>query len=184
MNAISIFLCQQHKLILCRFLYLRSNTPQNTHVWNAALQEYVLNGQLPVLGTTMLEHITTMTPENVQNQLSLLSSISNFHWWQYIRCDGKKSSKDICVNLTDHLLYHPTCEQHDDSFRLKYIPKSPRNRLMYYIYTDTVYPGALKSLIDQLLKLDSKEDTPFIEELCDDPQSSQPKNAESIVLTY
>ena len=46
---------------------------------------------------------------------------------------------------------------------------------MYYIYTDTVYPGALKSLIDQLLRLDSKEDTPFTEELCDDPQSSQPK---------
>ena len=46
---------------------------------------------------------------------------------------------------------------------------------MYYIYTDTVYPAALKSLIDQLLKLDSKEDIPFTEELCDDTQSSKPK---------
>ena len=74
-------------------------------------------------------------------------------------CNGKKSSSDICVNLTDHFLYHPTCEE-SDTFKLKYIPKSPRNRLMYYIYTDPLYAHSMKRLIHQLLKLD-KEDTPF-----------------------
>ena len=101
-----------------------------------------------------------MDCSNVQDQFSLLSSIPNFHWWQYIRCDGRKSSSDICVNLTDHLLYHPSCEE-TDTFKLKYIPKSPRNRLMYYIYTGSIYADAMKKLIDQLLKLDKKEDTPF-----------------------
>ena len=43
----------------------------------------------------------------------------------------KKSSSDICVNLTDHFLYYPSCEQ-TDTFKLKYIPKFPRNKLMYY----------------------------------------------------
>ena len=47
---------------------------------------------------------------------------------------------------------------------------------MYYIYTDTVYPGAMKRLIDQLIKVDKKDDTPFPAH--DDLQSShdcQPK---------
>ena len=101
-----------------------------------------------------------MDCNNAHDQLSLLSSIPNFHWWQYIRCDGKKSSSDICVNLTDHFLYHPTCEE-SDTFKLKYIPKSQRNRLIYYIYTDPLYAHSMKRLIHQLLKLDKKEDTPF-----------------------
>ena len=101
-----------------------------------------------------------MDCNNIHDQLSLLSSIPNFHWWQYIRCDGKKSSSDICMNLTDHFLYHPNCEE-SDTFKLKYIPKSPRNRLMYYIHTDPLYAHSMKRLIHQLLKLDKKEDTPF-----------------------
>ena len=67
-------------------------------------------------------------------------------------CDGQKSSNDIFVNLVDHLLYHPDCEQYSDTLKLKYIPKYLSNRLMYYIYSDTVYPGAMKRLIDQLPK--------------------------------
>ena len=87
--------------------------------------------QVPPVTSSVLQQVSTMDCNNVHDQLSLLSSISNFHWWQCIRCDGKKSSSDICVNLTDHFLYHPSCEQ-TDTFKLKYIPKFPRNKLMYY----------------------------------------------------
>ena len=129
-------------------------------MWNDALHNYIVQGQLPSVTSNVLQQVSTMDCNNVHDQLSLLSSIPNFHWWQYIRCDGKKSSSDICVNLTDHFLYHPTCEE-SDTFKLKYIPKSPRNRLMYYIYTDPLYAHSMKRLIHQLLKLDKKEDTPF-----------------------
>ena len=99
-----------------------------------------------------------METQSLQHQLSLLSSISNFHWWRYITCDGSKSSKDICVGLTDHLLYHPCSESDEESFKLKYIPKSPRNRLMYYLFSDCHYPGALKKTVETLLKYDNEEE--------------------------
>ena len=127
-------------------------------MWNDELHNYIVQGQLPPVTSNVLQQVSTMDCNNVHDQLSLLSSIPNFHWWQYIRCDGKKSSSDICVNLTDHFLYHPTCEE-SDTFKLKYIPKSQRNRLMYYIYTDPLYAHSMKRLIHQLLKLDKKEDT-------------------------
>ena len=89
--------------------------------------------------------------------MSYISSISNYDWWQYIRCDGTKSKSGVHTRLTDHLLYHLSCEQNSEVFKLKYIPGSPRNRLMYYCYTDE--PRALKSSIAQLLKHDSHDES-------------------------
>ena len=71
--------------------------------------------------------------QHIHDQLSLLGSISNFHWLQYIRCDGKKSSDDIHVCLFDHILYHPSCEISDDILKLKYIPGSVSSRLLSMI---------------------------------------------------
>ena len=76
----------------------------------------------------------------------------------------KRVVMNICVNLTDH--------QYSDTLKLKYIPKSLSNRLMYYIYSDTVYPGAMKRLIDQLRGPDRREDSPYTEQFRDDSQSS------------
>ena len=125
-----------------------------------ALHKYILEGQVPSVTSSVLQQVSTMDCSNVCDQFSLLSSIPNFHWLQYIRCDGKKSSNDICVNVTDHFLYHPSCEE-SDTFKLKYIPKSPRNRLMYYIFSDAHYPHAIQRLIHQLLKVDRNDDMPF-----------------------
>lgn len=166
-----------HSFCNFRYLYLKDDTPVNKQIWNNALQEYILKGQIPSLATTSLDHITSMKSESLNDQVNILSSISNFHWWQYIRCDGKKSSSDICVNLTDHLLYHPSCEDQDDALKLKYIPKSPRNRIMYYLFTDYTYPGAMRGLIGQLVKLDNKEDSPFPDQTYDDSQSSDQHQA-------
>ena len=143
---------------------MRNNTPNNKQIWNATLHKYVLKSELANANTAILEHITTLNSEVVSEQLSLLSSISNFHWWKYVRCDGHKSSVDICVNLTDH--------QYSDTLKLKYITKSLRNRLMYYIYSDTVYPDAMKRLIDQIIGKDRREDSPYTEQFSDDSQSS------------
>ena len=96
---------------------------------------------------SLIEHVKCMETETIQDQLQLLNSISNYHWWQYIRCDGTKSMSGVHVRLTDHLLYHLSCEQTDEVLRLKYIPKSPRNRLMYYQYSEEMYSGSLKSSI-------------------------------------
>ena len=67
-----------------------------------------------------------------------------------------KSSGGIHVRLTDHLLYHPSCEGKDD------ILKSPRSRLIYYSYTDE--STALRSSVAQLLKLDKSEENAIDDE--------------------
>ena len=55
---------------------------------------------------------------------------------------------------------------------------------MYNIYSDIVYPGAIETLIQQLLKWDRNKDTPFSEAKDDDCESSfnppNQKSAESI----
>ena len=122
-------------------------------MWNSSLQEYVLNGQIPDEADTLLEHINMMETQQIKHQVSLLESVSNLHGWQYIRCDGQKSSRDIHVNLHDPLLYHPSCDLHPENMRMNYLPKSPRNRIMYYLYADSLYPGAITTAISELLKL-------------------------------
>ena len=119
----------------------------------------------------MLQHVKPMEINNIHDQMSYLGSISNYHWWQYIRCDGTKSKSGIHVRLTDHLLYHPTCEETDDFLKLKYIPESPRNRLMYFTYTEEI--GALRSSITQLLKNDKSEESPIGDALPE--QDTQPE---------
>ena len=146
--------------LLFRYLYLRNDTPQNKKKWNMALHNYILKGQLPPVHSCVLQQVSTMDCSKVSDQISLLSSIPIFPRWQYITCDGEKSSNNICVKLTEHLLYHPSCEE-SDTFKLKYIPKSPRNRLMNYIFSDTQYLHSIQTLIDQLLKLDRNDDTPL-----------------------
>ena len=92
-------------------------------MWNSSLQEYVLNGQIPDEADTLLEHINMMETQQIKHQLSSLESVSNFHWWQYMICDGQKSSRDIHVNLHDHLLYHPSCDLHPENLRMNLPPK-------------------------------------------------------------
>ena len=99
-----------------------------------------------------------MNTESIRQQFSLLDGISNYHWWQYVRTDGELSSKDIHVNLHDHLLYHPSCDNNEENLRHKYIPKSPRNRLMYYLYASDIYTESVVfSTVEQLLKTDSSD---------------------------
>ena len=91
----------------CRYLYLRQDTPVSSQVWNSNLQKYIESGQIPDKITSMIQHVKAKHITTIQSQLTYLSSISNYHWWQYVRCDGTKSSGGIHVRLTDHLLYHP-----------------------------------------------------------------------------
>ena len=116
------------------------------------------SGELEVLSSTLVTHIRDMTLDTIQNQLSLLGSISNYHWWHYICLDGQASSQSIGVNLHEHFLYHPTCDTDADKHRQKYLPKSPRNWLMYYIINDDIYPAsAVAATLKQLIKIDKKK---------------------------
>ena len=160
-------------LSFCSFLYLKHDSEVNKQVWNTNLKDYIHKRQIPDEVQFVLQHVKPMEINNIYDQMSYLCSISNYHWWQYIRCDGTKSKSGIHVRLTDHLLYHPTCEETDDFLKLKYIPESPRNRLMYFTCTEEI--GALRSSITQLLKNDKSEESPIGDALPE--QHTQPEKS-------
>ena len=124
--------CITSILDFCSFLYLRQGIALHSQEWNTNLQEYIHKGHLPDEIKYMIPHVEYNKIRNIEDQLLYLSCISNYHWWQYIRCDGTKSRSGIHVRLTDHLLYHPSCEEGEEGLKLKYIPESPRNRIMYF----------------------------------------------------
>ena len=159
-----------------------NDTPYNTQVWNTTLQKYIQEGHIPEQVTTLIEHVAQIKIQTLQHQLFVLSSISNYHWWQFIRCDGEKRKSGIHVRLTDHLLYHPSSEDSDEELTLKYIPQSPRNRLMYYMYKESMYPGCLRSSITELLKIDNKEDNAIGDDIYLNNQPSKRRQIATHVL--
>ena len=151
------------------------DTPPNNHSWNTSFHNFILNGQLPPESATLLEHVSTMRTDSVKDTMLLLGSISNYHWWQYTRCDGQKSCSNIHVNLHDHLLYHPSCEENDDNLRVTYLPKSPRNRLMYYIHADNMYEHSLTATVSHLLKIDRNEECATPQNEHDEEETQPPR---------
>ena len=145
------------KTLLCRYLYLHYDTPIQRKLWNVSFQQHIISGKHPDDCSTLVAHITE-TPMSLHHQFAILSSISNYHWLQYIKCDGDISSGSIHVNLHQHLLYHPSCDINDDNLRGKHLPKSPRNRLMYYILYGNIYPGLAFATLKQLLTIDEGGD--------------------------
>ena len=145
------------KTLLCRYLYLHYDTPIQRKLWNVSFQQHIISGKHPDDCSTLVAHIAE-TPMSLHHQFAILSSISNYHWLQYIRCDGDISLGNIHVNLHQHLLYHPSCDINDDNLREKHLPKSPRNHLMYYILYGNIYPGLAFATLKQLLTIDEGGD--------------------------
>lgn len=170
----------------CRYLYLHKGNAKQQHIWDTALHEYILSGVTSELCTTLITHLEQENPTSLAQQFTALGSISNYHWWHYIRCDGQVSTATFHVNLHEHFLYHPSCEDTDGCLRYKHLPKSPRNRLMYYILNEDVYPGLAQATLKELIKIDTDgELSPFhsISEEAEEPPQKKRRKHSSKVLT-
>ena len=114
-----------------------------------------------------------METNTLSEQLQLLGSVPNYHWWQYIKCDGEPGTAGVHVNLHDHLLHHPSCDSNDDKLRQRYFPKSLQNHLMYYVCHDQLQPTVAHSTLDHLSKVNTSEET-FRIEFTDIEQTGEP----------
>ncbi len=90
--------------------------------WDSILTEFVLDGQ-ESLGETLVNHVLDMPVQNVQDQVNLLGSISNYHWWASLDIYGKQKSSSNQPKYQQHLLFFPGPR--------KALPSSPRNLIMY-----------------------------------------------------
>ena len=138
----------------CRFLYLHHDVPTQRYLWNKSFEEYIVSGQLAGKCLTLIPHGGNIRVQCLQDQFCLMSSISNYHWWKYICCDGQISKGAFHVNLHEHLWYHPSCDMTDENLRFKYLPKSPSNWLMYYILNEGTYPQLAMATLEQAFKVD------------------------------
>ena len=95
------------------------------------LAEYIPQGVLEEEITSNISHIHQYPFNSKKEQFILLSTISNYHWYKWTTAAGHH------VRYTDHLLHDPTAEICEKGplqgcIIRKYIPTSPRNRIMYY----------------------------------------------------
>ena len=139
-------------------------TFQNT--LNHSLEEYIVSGLIPKPEFTTIHHIESNETTTLHQKFSILGSISNYHWWNYICCSGQVSASSSHVNLHEHLMFHPSCDTNENNLREKYLPKSPRNRLMYYIINEHIYSKtAITATLKQLIEID--EGSKQISSLCE-----------------
>ena len=86
---------------------------------------------------TSLVQILDLPCESPKEQFMLLSSVSNFHKFGYpAMCE--LSSKSIIspnhITYAEHVLYDPFSKEDMEGNNIrKYIPVSPRNRIMYFL---------------------------------------------------
>ena len=88
------------------------------------LGNYVISGDLPSSGDTMVKHVLEMPVQTLQDQVDVFSSISNFHWWEFITQNGTAKAPSSGPGYPDHLIANPAA---------KAVPSSPRNMLMHFL---------------------------------------------------
>ena len=111
----------------------------------------------------LFSHISSLPLGSRKQLFMLLSSISNFHHFGYSSVTEQTHIiKPTHVNYIEHLLYDPDAKENvnGDMIR-KYIPTSPRNRLVYFLVVGHVQ---LWTLIKYLQTCDCQTHTPSLQE--------------------
>ena len=90
--------------------------------WDDLLSECVTEGLISSEVDTLVEHTMAMPVSTLQEQVKLLSSISNYHWWASLDVFGKQKSSTT-IQYSQHLLFSPVRKR-------KHLGSSPRNILM------------------------------------------------------
>lgn len=149
--------------ICCRFFYCSKQWGEDLVKIDEELSEYVATAvSSPVDIGTYLSHVQTYPCETRKHQFLLLSSVSNYHWYKWT--SGTKRKKGAVAHHM-HLLSDPEANEEPGKYIRKYVPTSPRNRIMYYLLnmenedTDDIYPS-----VKQLFQLDNPhtgEDTTY-----------------------
>ena len=114
---------------------------------------------------TALTQIMDFPYESPKEQFLLLSSISNFHKFGYPSISEFTSKSIITpshVSYAEHVLYDPFSKEDMDGNNIrKYIPVSPRNRIMYFL--STFKESEMYHILHFLLSKDQGTDDPPID---------------------
>ena len=74
-------------MLYFRFTVLSPPLHGEASPWDALLTQYVLQGHESD-GDTVVEHVLDLPVDTLQEQVSLWSAVSNFHWWCSVKVSG------------------------------------------------------------------------------------------------
>ena len=99
------------------------------------IEEGTLDDTLETQDVKPLNHISSLPLSSRKEQFILLSSISNFHQFGYPSLtEASCIIEPTHINYIEHILYDPDAKENVEGDMIhKYIPTSPRNRLMYLL---------------------------------------------------
>ena len=123
----------------CRFLYvsepLTSVKKELESLFEAHTEEGTPDDIPERQDLPLFSHISSLPMGSRKQQFMLLSSISNFlHFGYPSLSEQTHIIKPTHVNYIEHLLYDPDAKENVNGDMIcKYIPTSPRNRLMYLL---------------------------------------------------
>ena len=119
---------------LGRFLYMpESWSPAEKKWMDDTFTQFIVTGIPPPLQTDFILHVIPMPTTTTADQVSLLCSIPNWHWWDYVKLNSlTRDAQRPKVRYTSHLLFSPDEVEFEDGYVTKsHPPTSPRNRVMY-----------------------------------------------------
>lgn len=94
-----------------------------------------------------------------KDHFGLLSSVSNFHWMSLPSVkDPKHLTNETHIGYSQHFLFDTNAASCQESYNRKYIPPSPRNRLMYLMSSEEAQAPTFH-LLRHLHMKDRDEDT-------------------------
>ena len=112
-------------LPFCRLLYLSSQLEDKQDLWAKEFDEYSLVGAPPVVSPEkLIDHCLEYPTHTIKEQLDLLGSVSNYHWWVSLTIDRLKRSATTKVRMSQHVMVTSADESN-------FFPASPRNQLMF-----------------------------------------------------
>ena len=101
---------------------------------------------------SFISHVCTLSHNSKKEQFVLLSLISNYHWFDWPSMTSSRISKHQFVTYAEHILVDVE-EKEEGNLNRKYIPPSPRNRIMYILSVEDT-SADLTSAIKHLMSLD------------------------------
>lgn len=171
---ITIELCkdEQSSHDVYKRVFERCATCENCHIGNVSLSRFIyttpgmkavksgleesLKGSLststPCQAKNLLTQIVKMPCSDLREQLELLGTISNYHWWPYLDSQGKPVSSEA-RSYSTFLLWHP--QQAEGVFiPTDFVPSSLRNQVVYYGWHNDTLCHRLCRTIQQALRGD------------------------------
>ena len=161
-----------------RFLYVSEPLPSVKEELESLFEVHIEEGtpdESPERQYLQLfSHTSSLPLGSRKQQFMLLSSISNFHHFRYPSLtEQTRIIKPTHVNYIEHLLYDPDAKENVNGDMIcKYIPTSPRNRLMYLL---VVGHAQLWNLMKYVQRCDSQTYTDSLQQdIADEIESFPP----------